>query len=303
MTAVDFPPVRRIALVLLFAVAGCKKAAAPPAPAAESAPTFFPDRAAVLQAIESQRFSDADKILATAPGTADVHFLKGKLAEARMDGETAYRELETACTLAPDWAEYQYELGVVAPLPLDGQTAGAAEGRFEEGGKALAKALALHPDDPKYEYARAYFLSVAPAADGGDPVAGRKLFDALIEKHPDGAWAHRVKFDRAAEAERWEEAESEAGKAGEWDAFEGARLWLQVAGTRLHQGDLEHAKSDLEAAAKLSPPAAGGFCDAGYALDGGRHPELADPFWKRCLELAPEGPKAAQAKARLGVTK
>jgi hypothetical protein len=61
---------------------------------------------------------------------------------------------------------------------------------------------------------------------------------------------------------------------------------------------LEKTREALENAAKSHPPAANGFCDAGEALDGGGSTSLADPFWKRCLELDPNGPKAEKARER-----
>src|SRR5207253_4982824 len=127
----------------------------------------------------------------------------------------------------------------------------------------------------------------APPKDGGDAAAGKKTFDDLMERFPDSAWAHRVKFDRAAEEGKLDAAEAEAKKVADLDDIEGARLFLLAAGSRLIAGDLEAAKADLEEAAKHRKSSAAGFCDAGYALDGGNHAEWAEPFWKRCLELDP----------------
>lgn len=298
-------PLFAIPLVLAsLPLAGCKRdgAATPPeTPAARtaSAPAPFAERGAVLASIESGRFEDAEATLRDAPDTADVHFLKAKLALARQDAALAYRLLKEAIEREPDWAEYHYELGLVAPLPLDGLSIGEAKSRFEEGGKALAKAVALAPREPKYLYARAYWLSMAPADAGGSAVKGKALFDEIAEKHPHSVAADRVRFDRAAGSEDWALALQHAQSAGGKDAAEGARLCLQLAGSLLHAGKVENTREALEAAAKLHPPAAGGFCDAGFALDGGGNDRLADPFWSRCLELDPEGPKAAMAKARI----
>lgn len=272
-------------------------ATATPAPAA---PSMFAERKVVLEAIDAGRLTDAAATLEKAPATADVHFLRARLAVARRDGDLAYREIKKAVEDEPGWAEYQYELGVIAPLPVAGLNETQLENRLKVAGVALKKAVELEPDEPRYQYAYAFFLSSAPPSDGGDPGAGKKRFDDIVERFPDSAWAHRVKFDRAAENGELEVAEAEAAKVANLDAVEGARLYLLAAGSRLLAGQLEAAKADLEQAAKRRPSAAAGFCDAGFALDGGGHEDWAEPFWKRCLELDPDGAKAPQARARLG---
>lgn len=296
---------RSLALFLsaAAALAACKGGspeAGTAKPAAVVTPALFAERRAVLDAIDAGQLQAAESALQSAPATADVHFLRARLAVARQDGETAFQEIKKAVEDAPSWPEYQYELGVIAPLPVGGLTDAQLEARFRAAGLALKKAVELAPDDPRYQYAYAFFLTTAPPHDGGNPGEGRKRFDAIAEKHSGTAWAHRVGFDRAAEREDFETAESEAAKTGAIDPTEGARLYLLVAGSRLLKGDLEAAKADLEAASKLRVSSAGGFCDAGFALDGGGNEEAATPFWKRCLELDPSGPKAAQARARLG---
>lgn len=270
-------------------------------PGATAAPELYAERAAVLEAIESGRIEDAEATLRNASPSADVRYLRAKIAAAKQDGETAYREIKRAVEEAPGNAEYQYELGIIAPLPVGGLNDTQLETRLKTGGIALSKAVALEPHEPKYQYAYAFFLTSAPPQDGGNPVEGKKRFDELLLRHPDSVWAHRVLFDRAAENDDLDTAEAEAAKAGALDANEGARLFLLAAGTRLIAGDIEKTRADLEAAAKLKPAAAAGFCDAGSALDNGSRPELAEPFWKRCLEIDPRGVKAPQARARLGV--
>lgn len=303
---------RRLSAVLfvtLLGTAGCKSssneaggaAASPKATPAAAAPEPYAERAAVLEAIESGRIEDAEATLRNAPVTADVRYLRAKIAAAKQDGETAYQEIKKAVEDAPGHAEYQYELGIIAPLPVGGLNDTQLETRLKTAGIALSRAVALKPHEPKYQYAYAFFLTSAPPQDGGDPVEGRKQFDELLRRHPDSVWAHRVLFDRAADAGDLDTAEAEAAKAGALDANEGARLFLLAAGTRLIAGEIEKSKADLEAAAKLKPSAAAGFCDAGYALDNGSRPELAEPFWKRCLEIDPRGAKSSQARARLGV--
>lgn len=288
-------------LALLATSFACKRSGSEGGTAiAVSTPALFAERRAVLDAIDAGRLADAEATLAKAPATGDVHFLRSKLAVARQDGDLAYREIKKAVEDEPNWPEYQYELGVVAPLPVSGLNSVQLENRLKVAGIALKKAVELAPDEPRYQYAYAFFLTSAPPADGGDPAAGKKRFDVLVEKFPDSAWAHRVLFDRAAENGELDVAEAEAAKVADQDAVEGARLYLLVAGSRLLAGELELAKANLEKASKHRKSASGGFCDAGYALDGGGHPEWAEPFWKRCLELDPDGPKAAQARARLG---
>src|SRR5581483_6891286 len=105
------------------------------------------------------------------------------------------------------------------------------------------------------------------------PAKAKKMFDHIVEAAPDSAWAHRVLFDRAAKGERWDDAETEAARAGERDATLGSRLYLLVGATRLRDGDIDKSKTDLEAAAKLNPGTAGSFCDAGWALDQGDNPK------------------------------
>lgn len=289
-------------VLLVLAISGCKSRSAATTAAKESAaPPQFADRAAVLDDLEEQRFDEASKLLASAPDTADVHYLRGKLATMRMDSDVAYRELSKAISMAPDWAEYQYEFGVDVPLLVGGLSTETAQAHFVEAGRALERALVLRPNEPRYLYARAYFLTVAPTNDGGDMKAGQAMFDHLLDVAPDTAWAHRVKFDRAAQSEDWDTVEAEAEKAGTFDAREGARLFLQAAGTRLHQGNLKKTREDLEAASRLDRRSATGFCDAAQALDGGSNPKLADPFWQRCVDLLPDGPRAAEAKARLNL--
>ena len=299
-----------LALALPLAAASCKSsgsdATSTPAPAPADAkgavtPEPYAERGAVLEAIDSGRLEDAEATLRNAPVTPDVRYLRAKLAAAKMDAETAYQEIKKAVEDAPNHAEYQYELGIIAPMPVGGLNDTQLESRLKAGGIALSKAVALKPHEPKYQYAYAFFLVSAPPQDGGNPVEGKKRFDELLLRHADSVWAHRVAFDRAAEREDLDAAEAEAAKAGALDANEGARLFLLAAGTRLIGGNIEQARANLEAAAKLKPTAAGGFCDAGYALDNGPRPELAEPFWTRCLELDPRGPKSAQARARLGV--
>ena len=292
-------------LLVILVVAACRssgdgtKPAPTGTPVKATMPELYPDRGAVLEAIESFRIQDAEATLKNAPDTADVHYLRAKLAYAKQDGETAYQEAKKAVDASPGFAEYQYELGTIAPLPVKGLTIGVAAARFVEAGRALARATELRPDEPKYVYARAYFLSVAPPQDGGDPAAGRKLFDEILTKHADTAWAKRVEFDRAAESGDLAAAEAAAKGAGERDARIGAQLWLLAAGSRLVAGEVEKTRADLEAAAKLHPPAAGGFCDAGFALDGGGNAVMANSFWKRCLELDPAGPKSGEARTRV----
>ena len=292
-----------LSVAALLALGACTRDAAKLPPIAAETPAFFAERGAVLEAIESARYADAAATLKDAPDTADVHYLRAKGAAAQLDADTAYRELKRATELTPGYAEYQYELGVVAPLPVSGISMEAQKSRHQEAGRALARAVALAPDEPRYLYARAFFLTVSPADTGGDLKAGRATFDKIVERHPDSAWADRVRFDRAAEAGDLATAETHAARAGAKDAAIGSRLWLMVAGTRLRDGDLEKTKAALEAAAALSPPAAGGFCDAGQALDGGGSGAAALPFWKRCLELAPEGAKAPLARQRIESTK
>ena len=294
----------RSALVFLAAaaLASCKPSTSGSGTPVTSAatPVPFADRGAVIAAIDAGRLAEAESTLSKAPATADVHFLRSKLHVAKQEGDEAYREIKKAVEDAPDFAEYQYQLGVVAPLPVGGLNITQLENRLKVAGVALKKAVELAPQEPRYQYAYAFFLSSAPPQDGGDPAAGKKRFDDLLDKHGETVWGRRVAFDRAAERGDLAAAEVEAAKVANLDAVEGARLYLLVAGSHLIAGDLVGAKAALEAAAKLRTSSAGGFCDAGYALDGGGRGELADPFWKRCLELDPDGPKAAQARARLG---
>jgi tetratricopeptide (TPR) repeat protein len=292
------PVLPGILLMALFAP-GCRSTPvhAPPTPVP------FAEHTGVNAAIESNRLADAAATLATAPDTPDVHYLKARLAEANQDTDTAMKEIKQAVAAAPDFAEYQYELGVIGGMPRPGETIDSEAARFGEAGRALDEALKLSPNDGKYLYTRGYYLSMADKGSGGNPALGRKLYDRVLEKAPDSAWAHRVLFDRAAQQEKWNVAEEEAGKAGDRDPTVGTRLFLLVGGTRLRDGNLERARADLEAAAKINPPAATSFCDAGFALDGGSHPELAHDFWARCLALLPDGPKAAMARARLEAEK
>lgn len=292
-----------LAFVLLASVSlACRRSSSDGQPAATPGPTpeLFADRAAVLDAIEKGRWNEAAATLEKAKGTADVHFLRAKLAVARQDADVAYAEIKKAVEDEPGWPEYQYELGVIAPLPVQGLSDAQLENRLKVAGVALKKAVEMAPNEPRYQYAYAFFLTSAPPHDGGDVAAGKKRFDDLVEKFPGTAWAHRVKFDRAADEGNLDVAEAEAKKVANLDATEGARLFLLAAGSRLIAGELELAKADLEEAAKLRKSAAAGFCDAGYALDGGNHPDWAEPFWTRCLEIDPDGPKAPQARARLG---
>ena len=292
-----------VAIIAIVPATGCKRDDGTALPAIPvQTPVFHPERGAVLEAIESARFADAAATLKDAPDTADVHYLRAKAAAAQLDADTAYRELKRAVEQMPGVAEYQFELGVVAPLPVSGISMEAQKSRHQEAGQALARAVALAPDEPRYLYARAFFLTVSPADTGGDLKAGRAAFDRIVERHPESAWADRVRFDRAAEADDVATAETHAAKAGAKDAAIGSRLWLMAAGTRLRSGEIEKTKAALEAAAALSPPTAGGFCDAGQALDGGGNEAAALPFWKRCLELAPEGPKAPIARRRIEST-
>lgn len=254
----------------------------------------------MLAAIDAGRLAEAEATLSKAPATADVHFLRSKLHVAKQEGDEAYRSIKKAVEDSPDHAEYQYQLGIVAPLPVGGLNETQLENRLKVAGVALKKAVELAPNEPRYQYAFAFFLTSAPPHDGGDPSAGKKRFDELLERHGDTAWGRRVAFDRAAERGDLDAAEAEAAKVANLDAVEGARLYLLVAGSHLIAGNIEGAKADLELAAKLRRSSAGGFCDAGYALDSGNRAELAEPFWKRCLELDPDGAKAAQARARLG---
>lgn len=265
---------------------------------------MFGERAEVLAAIESNRLDDAAATLASAPDTPDVHFLRARLAEARMDNDTAWREIKDAVAKEPNFPEYEYEMGVIGGMPGgSAQTITAQAARFAEAGKALDRALALRPDEPKYLYTRAYFLNIADKDSGGDPAAAHKMVEHLLAVAPDSAWAHRAMFDKAARAENWDAAEKEAERTSERDATQGARLFLLVGATRLRDGNLDKAKEDLEAAAKLNAGTSGSFCDAGFALDGGGHPDLAHDFWARCLALAPDGPRSKEAKARLDAEK
>ena len=292
------------ALVLTACTRGGGTTPPTPTPNGKPTPAPFAERAEVVTAIESNRLADAESTLAKAPDMPDVHFLRARLAEARLDTDAAYREIKLAVAAAPGFAEYQYELGVIAAMPGGAdQSIASQAGRFAEAGRALDAALAISPDEPKYLYTRAYFLTLADKASGGDPARGRKMFDHILEVAPDSAWSHRVKFDRAADAEKWADAEEEAAKTGDRDAILGSRLWLLVAGTRLRDGKLDEAKKDLEAAAKLNRATATGFCDAGFALDGGGNNDLAHDFWARCLALLPDGPKAPQARVRLEAEK
>lgn len=289
-------------LFVTGSLVACRSATpdAGPATPAAATPVPFADRAAVIDAIDSGRLAEADATLSKAPSTADVHYLRSKLHVARQEADDAYRAIKKAVEDAPGHAEYQYQLGVVAPLPVGGLNETQLENRLKVAGVALKKAVELAPQEPRYQYAYAFFLTSAPPQDGGNPSAGKKRFDDLLDRHGETVWGRRVAFDRAAERGDLEAAEAEAAKVANLDALEGARLYLLAAGSHLIAGDIEGAKADLESAAKLRRSSAGGFCDAGYALDGGGRGELAEPFWKRCLELDPGGPKAAQARARLG---
>lgn len=294
----------RLAVLPFFLFAACKSATPPATPATKPTPAPFAEHAEVVAAIESNRLDDAATALAKADDSPDVHFLRARLAEARLDAEGAYREIKQAVAAEPGFAEYQYELGVIAGMPGGpGQSIAAQAARFAEAGRALDAALTISPNDPKYLYTRAYFLSLADKDSGGDPARGQKMFDQVLQVAPDSAWAHRVLFDRASQAEKWDVAEAEAAKAGDRDSILGSRLFLLVGGTRLRDGKIDEAKKDLEAAAKLNLATANSFCDAGYALDGGNNPALAHDFWARCLALLPDGPKAHDAKVRLDAEK
>lgn len=296
---------RSLFVALLVLPIACKRPEEK-TPAAIATPVLWSERGTVLECIDAQRLTEAAETLKNAPDTADVHYLRAKLAMATNDAETAYRELTKAVALAPGWPEYQYELGTVAPLPVQGISMEETKARHVAAGKALARAVELKPDEPRYLYARAFFLSVEPPETGGDPSAGEKIFERIVERHPESMWAHRVLFDRAARAEEWSECEEHAKRVAEKDGKEGARLWLQLAGTHLarttrnnEEEQLAKTRNALESAAKSHPPAANGFCDAGEALDGGGNRSLAHPFWKRCLELDPNGPKAEKARVRV----
>ena len=293
----------RILLVTFLSLAACKVAA--PAPQAQRTPPPWGEHASVVSAIESNRLDEAATALAKVPDTADVHFLRARLAEAHIDGETAYREIKQSVAAAPDFAEYQDQLGVIAGMPGGpGQSVASQAGRSAEAGRALDAALALSPNDPKYLYTRAYFLSLADKDSGGDPARGKKMFDRVLEVAPDSAW-WRIACSSIArsQAENWNAAEAEAAKTGDRDSILGSRLFLLVGGTRLRDGKIDDAKKDLEAAAKLNVATANAFCDAGYALDGGWNPKLGHDFWARCLALLPDGPKAKDAKTRLDAEK
>ena len=115
---------------------GSCKSAARPGPAA---PAAFTEHAEVIAAIESNRLDDAATALKKAPDTSDVHFLRARLAEARIDSDTAYREIKLATAAEPGSAEYQYEFGVIAGMPGGpGQSIAAQAGRFAEAGPEAA---------------------------------------------------------------------------------------------------------------------------------------------------------------------
>ena len=59
--------------------------------------------------LEAQR--SFERLLATEPGNADVHYYLGQLAMRREDTDTAVRELEKAVALAPDSARNHGALG------------------------------------------------------------------------------------------------------------------------------------------------------------------------------------------------
>src|SRR5208283_4969460 len=118
-----------------------------PAVAAAPTPGLFAGHAEVTAAIESSRLEDAAATLATAPDMADVHFLRARLAEAKLESGTAYQEIKLSVAASPDYAEYQYELGVIAGMPRQGESLEAEASRFAEGGVALDRALTLVPDD------------------------------------------------------------------------------------------------------------------------------------------------------------
>src|SRR5687767_15057509 len=106
---------RALVIALLVLLAACKTKEPVETPVA---PAFWSERGVALELIEAGKHDDASAMLATATDTADVHYLRAKLALAKNDVDGAYRELVQAVEMAPRWPEYQYELGVVAPLPV-----------------------------------------------------------------------------------------------------------------------------------------------------------------------------------------
>ncbi len=107
--------------------------------------------------------------LAVAPDNAAAHFNLGLLQAERNDLTQAESLLKTALKLDPQLAQAAYNLCVLL-----------AGDRVEEAIGYCREARRLQPEDPRYGYTLAYYLS-----QRGETAEAAVMLKTLLEKHPD----------------------------------------------------------------------------------------------------------------------
>jgi tetratricopeptide (TPR) repeat protein len=121
---------------------------------------------------EERRYPEAEAAfaarIAIRPDDAEAHFYLGRLALARQQIAESLPHLERAVELAPNQAEYQFQLGA-ASMQQAGRLGLSfkALGRVKKGRIALEQAVALEPRNVSYRQAILEFYAQAPGIAGG----------------------------------------------------------------------------------------------------------------------------------------
>jgi len=219
--------------------------------AAESA-----DLARARSLFEAHRFTEArpifERISATNPQNADVHYYLGDLALERADVATAVRELERAVALEPASARDHNALGFAY-----GESAERAGlfGKFDLARKCVAefeRAVALDPNNVDFHESLLRYYSRAPSFLGGGP--GKANAEAATIQRLDPKRGHQAFAILLFDEGKYDPALAELDKVLESSPRDYATLYQVGRMAAISGQHLDRGLESLQLCLKLDAP-------------------------------------------------
>jgi tetratricopeptide (TPR) repeat protein len=222
-------------------------------------PALAADPAALASAralFDAGRFSDAraafEKLEATEPGDADVHYYLGQLALERDDADAAVRELERATSISPGSGRAHNALG-----DAYGRSAEKA-GMFSQFGlarKSLAeyeRAVALEPGNVDFHESLFGYCVAAPSLVGGGD--DRAAAEAAVIRRLDPARGHRAFATLYGKDEKYDLALAELDEVLKAAPDDYAALYQVGRNAALSGKGLERGLASLRRCMALAAP-------------------------------------------------
>jgi tetratricopeptide (TPR) repeat protein len=247
------------------------------------APLLLVETAATPAALEAAR--QYLQTLSQKGDSASLEVALGDISFRAHDLKTAETDFKRAQTLDPKSSAVWSALGALYLVQTN----------LTEAESALKAAADLAPDrsQEKLQYAQFKFQT-------GDPVAGQKILEGMVQKTPDYIPAWMALINVAASEKKYDDCAALLGKllARDPDNFEALLLSTQV---KLAQGKTAEATLDLERMAKNYPQAPPVHYQLAVAYLTGGNSDEAVASLKKAMDLNANYPDAILLLAELQI--